>query len=262
LRARDYDPEIAANESMLYRVQRAGFQTLVLTVDTATLANRENNIRAGFSTPLRPSLRLAWQGISHPRWTIGTFLRTLAVHGVPHFENSYADRGAPIISSNIMRDFGRRDHLNWVHLERIRARWQGKLIVKGVIHPDDALRAHEVGADGLIVSNHGGRQLDGTMSPLSALPEIVALVGDKTAVMVDGGFRRGSDVIKAIALGARFVFVGRPFLYAAVAAGGPGILKAIDILKSEIHQNMALLGAVALDDIDDRFVVRRDRLQA
>ncbi|MFK0274071.1 alpha-hydroxy-acid oxidizing protein [Ensifer sp. NPDC090286] len=246
-------------DALVDRVQQAGFRTLVLTVDTATLANRENNIRAGFSTPLRPSLRLAWQGITHPRWTIGTFLRTLATHGVPHFENSYATRGAPIISSNVMRDFGRRDHLNWVHLERIRARWPGKLVVKGVLHPDDAFRAHEVGADGLIVSNHGGRQLDGTMSPLSALPEIVARVGNKTAIMVDGGFRRGTDVIKARALGARFVFVGRPFLYAAVAAGGSGILKAIDILKSEIHQDMALLGAVSLDDIDDGFVVRRDR---
>ncbi len=88
-------------DALVDRVQRAGFQTLVLTVDTATLANRENNVRAGFSTPLRPSLRLAWHGISHPRWTIGTFLRTLVTQGVPHFENSYADRGAPIISSNI-----------------------------------------------------------------------------------------------------------------------------------------------------------------
>ncbi|SDA93784.1 L-lactate dehydrogenase (cytochrome) [Sinorhizobium sp. NFACC03] len=226
-------------DALIDRVQGAGFRTLVLTVDTATLANRENNIRAGFSTPLRPSLRLAWQGATHPRWTIGTFLRTLATHGVPHFENSYATRGAPIISSNIMRDFGRRDHLNWVHLERIRSRWPGKLVVKGVLHPDDASRVHDVGADGLIVSNHGGRQLDGTMSPLSALPEIVARVGDKTSVMIDGGFRRGTDVMKALALGARFVFVGRPFLYAAVAAGGPGVLKAIDILKSEVHQNMA-----------------------
>ena len=109
------------------------------------------------------------------------------------------------------------------------------------------------------MSNHGGRQLDGTMSPLSALPAIVARVGNKTAVMIDGGFRRGTHVIKAIALGARFVFVGRPFLYAAVASGSPGILKAIDILKTEIHQNMALLGAVALDDIDGSFVVCRDR---
>lgn len=247
-------------DALVDRVQRAGFQTLVLTVDTATLANRENNIRAGFSTPLRPSLRLAWQGISHPRWTIGTFLRTLVTQGVPHFENSYADRGAPIISSNIMRDFGRRDHLNWDHLERIRARWPGKLVVKGVLHPDDASRVHDVGADGLIVSNHGGRQLDGTMSPLSALPEIVARIGNKTTVMVDGGFRRGTDIIKALALGARFVFVGRPFLYAAVVAGSPAIRKAIDILKSEIHQDMALLGAVAIDDIDGCFVVRRDRL--
>ena len=244
-------------DALIQRVQKAGFQTMVLTVDTAALANRENNIRAGFSTPLRPSAGLLWEGITHPRWTIGTFLRTLVLHGIPHFENSYATRGAPIISSNVLRDFGRKDHLNWTHLERIRQRWPGKLIVKGVMHPEDAARAHSAGVDGLIVSNHGGRQLDGTMSPLSALPEIVDRVGGKTTVMVDGGFRRGTDVIKALALGARFVFVGRPFLYAAALAGLPGVLKAADILKTELHRNMALLGLTTIDEITGACIVRR-----
>jgi len=244
-------------DALVERAERAGFPTLVLTVDTAILANRENNVRAGFSTPLRPSLGLAWQGITHPRWTVGTFLRTLALHGVPHFENSYATRGAPIISPSVMRDFGRRDHLNWVHLERIRKRWPRTLVVKGIMHPDDALRAHELGADGVIVSNHGGRQLDGTMSPLSALPGIVERVGDRTTVMIDGGFRRGTDVIKALALGARFVFVGRPFLYAATVAGSHGAQRAAEILQSEIHRNMALLGVSAVGDIQRDHVVRR-----
>ncbi|RFB83747.1 alpha-hydroxy-acid oxidizing enzyme [Rhizobium leguminosarum bv. trifolii] len=236
-------------DALVDRVAAAGFNTLLLTVDTATLPNRENNIRAGFSTPLRPSLALAWQGVSHPQWTIGTFLRTIARHGIPHFENSYATRGAPIIASNVTRDFGRRDHLNWSHLERIRNRWSGKLIVKGILHPDDAARAAETGADGVIVSNHGGRQLDGAISPLAALPEIVERLGDRIPVMIDGGFRRGTDIIKALALGARFVFVGRPFLYAAAVAGLPGVLRAADILKAELHSNMALLGVTTIEQV-------------
>lgn len=125
-------------DALVDRVAAAGFRTLVLTVDTAALANRENNIRAGFSTPLKPSLALASQWITHPRWTVGTFLRTLLKYGVPHFENSYATLGAPIVSSNVMRDFGRKEHLNWTHLERIRNRWAGRLVVKGILHPDDA----------------------------------------------------------------------------------------------------------------------------
>ncbi|OWV78684.1 2-hydroxy-acid oxidase [Rhizobium sp. N122] len=236
-------------DALVDRVAAAGFNTLLLTVDTATLPNRENNIRAGFSTPLRPSLALAWQGVSHPQWTIGTFLRTIARHGIPHFENSYATRGAPIIASNVTRDFGRRDHLNWSHLERIRNRWSGKLIVKGILHSDDAARAAETGADGVIVSNHGGRQLDGAISPLAALPEIVERLGDRIPVMIDGGFRRGTDIIKALALGARFVFVGRPFLYAAAVAGLPGVLRAADILKAELHSNMALLGVTTMEQV-------------
>lgn len=243
-------------DALIDRAGAAGLRTLLLTVDTATLPNRENNVRAGFSTPLRPGLRLAWQGISHPRWTTGTLLRTIVRHGIPHFENSYATRGAPIISSNVARDFGRRDHLNWSHLERIRNRWSGKLVVKGIMHPDDAARAVDTGVDGVIVSNHGGRQLDGTASPLQVLPEIASRVGDSVAVMVDGGFRRGTDIMKALALGACFVFVGRPFLYAAAVAGLPGVLKAADILKTELHSNMALLGVTKVGDISADYITR------
>jgi L-lactate dehydrogenase (cytochrome) len=236
-------------DALVERVIAAGFKTLLLTVDTATLANRENNIRAGFSTPLKPTLGLLWQGMSHPAWTLGTFMKTIARHGIPHFENSYATRGAPIVSSTIARDFGKRDHLDWTHLRRIRQRFPGKLIVKGILHADDAARAVATGADGIIVSNHGGRQLDGAIAPLDALPEIIARVGDKTPVMLDGGIRRGTDILKAMALGARFVFLGRPFLYAASVAGEAGVAKAIDILKSELMRDMALLGACKVHEL-------------
>ena len=236
-------------DALVDRVAAAGFETLLLTVDTAVLANRENNVRSGFSTPLRPSFRLAWDGLTRPCWSFGTFARTLVRHGVPHFENSYATRGAPIMSSSVMRDFGKRDHLNWSHFTRIRERWRGALVIKGILNPKDAVMAVERGADGIIVSNHGGRQLDGAVAPLAILPEIVDAVGDRTTVMLDGGIRRGSDIIKALALGAKFTFVGRPFLYAAAIAGAAGVEKAVEILSGELNRNMALLGVNRLCDI-------------
>ncbi|MEJ8813361.1 alpha-hydroxy acid oxidase [Variovorax ureilyticus] len=229
---------------LLDRVERAGFGTLVVTVDTPVSGNRENNIRAGFSTPLRPSLRLALEGITHPGWLCKTALRTLLLHGMPHFENSQAARGAPILSSSVMRDFGARDHLNWAHFGLIRERWKGRLVVKGILDPRDALLAREQGADGIILSNHGGRQLDGAASPMRMLPKVALALGDGDyPVMIDSGFRRGNDVLLALALGAKFVFVGRPFNYAGAVAGEAGVRHAIDILASEIMRNMALIGA-------------------
>ena len=220
----------------------------MLTVDVAVLSNRENTVRAGFSLPLRPSVRLAWDGISHPRWLVGTALRTLVLHGMPHFENSYAERGAPILSRNIERDFAKRDHLNWEHLEQIRRQWKGRLVVKGIMSPDDARIARESGVDGIVVSNHGGRQLDGTVSPLRVLSAIAAVAGGMT-VMMDSGVRRGTDVLKAIALGAKFVFVGRPFNYAASVGGEAGVLHAAEILRSEVYRNMALAGVRSLAEL-------------
>ena len=227
---------------LLDRVEAAGYQTLVVTADVPVSGNRENNIRAGFSTPLRPGASLLWDGLTHPAWSLGTFLRTWVQHGMPHFENSQATRGAPILARNAMRDFGARDHLHWEHLALIRRRWKGTLIVKGLMHAGDALTASEYGADGIIISNHGGRQLDGTVSPLRALPGIVDAVGSRIPVMMDSGIRRGNDVLKALALGAKFVFVGRPFNYAASVAGEPGVRHAMALLRDEIHRNMALLG--------------------
>jgi L-lactate dehydrogenase (cytochrome) len=247
--------EPARIEALLDRVARAGYQTLVVTADTPVSGNRENHVRVGFSSPLRPSLGLAWQGITHPRWLIGTALRTLVKHGMPHFENSQATRGAPILARNVVRDFGARDGLNWEHLRLIRAQWHGTLIVKGLMSVDDARRARDCGAQGIIVSNHGGRQLDGAVSPLHLLPDIVAAMGE-LPVMMDSGIRRGNDVLKALALGARFVFVGRPFNYASAIAGEAGVRHAIKLLTQEILRNMALLGINHLDEVRDGRVVR------
>ncbi|CUI88950.1 (S)-mandelate dehydrogenase [Achromobacter xylosoxidans] len=241
--------------ALIDRVAAAGVDTLVLTVDTPVAANRENNVRAGFSTPLRPSVGLAWQGVTHPRWLIGTFLRTLARHGMPHFENNYATRGAPILSGNVLRDFSDRGHLNWQHVAAIRKTWRGRMVLKGILHPDDARAARAHGMDAVIVSNHGGRQLDGSVSPLHALPAIVDAAGGMD-VMLDSGVRRGTDALKAMALGARCVFVGRPFNYAATVAGQRGVAHAIALIVEEIRRNMGLLGIVDLREVNQSLLQR------
>jgi len=236
-------------DALIERVERAGVQTLVITVDSAVLANRENNIRAGFSTPLKPSMRLAWEGMTHPRWLFGTFLRTLALRGMPHFENSSATRGAPILSANAVRDFGAKDHLAWEHIAQIRRKWPRQLVVKGIMHPDDARLAREHGAQGVILSNHGGRQLDGTVSPLRVLQQARVAVGPDYPLMLDSGIRRGTDVLKALALGASFVWVGRPFNYAAAVGGEAGVLHAIRILAAEVQRDLGLLGLLTPEDL-------------
>jgi L-lactate dehydrogenase (cytochrome) len=236
-------------DALIERISRAKVKTLVLTVDTPVAANRENNVRAGFSTPLRPSASLAWQGITHPRWLCSTFLRTIFKHGMPHFENNYATRGAPIMSRNVLRDFSDRGHLSWSHVQKIRSRWKGTMVIKGILHAQDAIKAKEVGFDGLIVSNHGGRQLDGSIAPLLALPEIVDAVGDMT-VMLDSGIRRGSDVLKAVALGAKAVFIGRPFNYAACVGGEEGVSHAFKLIQEEVSRNMGMLGVTKLSSLN------------
>jgi L-lactate dehydrogenase (cytochrome) len=241
--------------ALIDRAGAAGFKTLVITVDVPILSSRENNVRAGFSTPLRPSLRLAWDGLIRPRWLFGTFLRTLLNHGIPHFENSFAERGAPIIARNIDRDFSKRDHLNWTHLATIRKRWPGRLLIKGVMTAEDARLGVDHGVEGLIVSNHGGRQLDHTVSPLRVLPSIKANAGG-VPVMVDSGIRRGTDVLKALALGADFVFVGRPFNYAASIAGLEGVKHAFALLQGEVNRGMGQLGITRLAELGPQHLFR------
>jgi L-lactate dehydrogenase (cytochrome) len=233
----------AAIKTMVDRVARAGFDTLVLTVDVPVGANRENNVRSGFNRPLRPTLRLAWDSALRPRWLCGMFLRTLILHGMPHFENT--GTRAPLITSTAERYTGPRDKLSWPHVELMRKIWKGRLVLKGVLDPRDARMARESGVDGVIVSNHGGRQLDGAMAPLQALPAVAEEARGIT-VMMDSGIRRGTDLLKALALGAQFVFVGRPFLYAAAIAGDDGVRHAIKLLREEVDRDMALLGITAL----------------
>jgi L-lactate dehydrogenase (cytochrome) len=236
--------------ALVDRVERAGFDTLLLTVDVAVSANRENNVRAGFSTPLRPNLRLAFDGLIRPRWLLGTAARTLLRHGMPHFENSYATRGVPILARNVLRDFGARDHLDWSHLELIRRRWKGSLVVKGIMHKDDARRARETGADGIIVSNHGGRQVDGAIAALDALTAIVDAVGGELAILFDSGIRSGVDVVKALALGADAVLLGRPYLWGLALEGRSGVETVLRMLLAELDLTMVLTGHMSVAELD------------
>lgn len=245
--------------SMVDRVAAAGVQTLVVTADTPVPGNRENNIRSGFSMPLRITPRVVFDAALHPRWLLGTIARTFLKDGVPHFENMDAERGPPMMSQNFVRNMNNRDQLAWRHIKDIRQRWSGKLVVKGLLSAADARKAREIGADGIIVSNHGGRQLDYAMAPMAALPEIVADAGGMI-VMLDGGIRRGTDVLKALALGADFVFLGRPFLYASAIGGEAGVVHAVRLLAEEIDRDMALLGLRDLSEASPEIIRPRRRI--
>jgi L-lactate dehydrogenase (cytochrome) len=231
---------------LVNRVAEAGFDTLVLTVDVPVGANRENNARSGFSRPLRPSWPLAWQCAIHPRWFFGMMVKTLLADGMPHFENM--GHRTALITRKGERDRTRRDQMSWAQVELMRRMWKGKFVLKGVLSKEDARIARESGVDGVIVSNHGGRQLDSSAAPLRVLPGIVDEAGDMT-VMMDSGVRRGTDVLKALALGAKFVFIGRPFLYAAAIGGEAGVRHAIRLLQEEVDRDMALIGISNLTDM-------------
>jgi len=245
------DPSIIT--PLVERAQRAGFETLVLTVDVQVASNRENNFRSGYSSPLKPSLRLAWDGMIRPRWLFGTFLRTIKNHGMPHLENMGFDR-IPILSGSTERPRLARDGLNWEHVELMRRLWKGKFVLKGVLAPADVRIARESSVDELMISNHGGRQLDGTVAPVRMLPAVKAEAGDM-AIMMDSGIRRGTDVLKALALGADFVFIGRPFLYAASIAGEPGVRHCVKLMREEIDRDMAMLGISSLDQMTKELLI-------
>jgi isopentenyl diphosphate isomerase/L-lactate dehydrogenase-like FMN-dependent dehydrogenase len=216
--------------ALLARVRAAGSEVIVLTVDVPVGGNREYNLRNGFTMPMRLGLRTVFDGLMHPRWLASVYLGR---------------------SWDELRNWAeRRDTQTWEHLAWLRAAWRGKLLLKGILRADDARRAVLHGVDGVIVSNHGGRQLDGAPAALEALPAIAAAVGGHAAVLLDGGVCRGSDVVKALALGAEMVLVGRAALYGAAAAGEAGARRALDILRSEVDRVLALVGCNSVVELD------------
>lgn len=239
------DADRASIDALAGRVRAAGIRTFVVTVDVPVPGNRAATYRRGFEYPMRPGPRIALDALSHPRWLAGTFLRTLRKSGLPHIENYGTGRGIPIISARAPKRRHVRDALDWDDVKWLRDRWEGRLILKGILAPEDARRAAETGIDGIVVSNHGGRMLDTAVPPIRVLPAIAAEKGDM-AILYDSGVRRGVDVVKALALGADFVFVGRPFLYAAALGQEAGIAHAIGLLAAEVDRTVALLGCTDL----------------
>lgn len=235
-------------DRLISRVAAAGYRTLVVTADTPVLGNREHNTRSGFSMPIRVTPKVAWQSATHPRWLLGVVAKTFLRHGAPHFENTDAERGPPMMSQGSVRNTNARDKLSWANLQAIRRQWRGNLLVKGLLSPADVAIARECGADGVILSSHGGRQLDHAVAPLDVLPEIADRKG-AMKLIVDSGIRRGTDVLKALALGGDFVLLGRPFLYAASLGGAECVQHAMRILQEEILRDMALIGVNRLSEL-------------
>ncbi len=235
------------SEDMIRRAREAGLATLVLTVDVPITSKRERNLRNGFIRPYKLKPSVALEALRHPAW-IADYLRH---GGMPYFENwvPYAKKGA---SAGEVADYLATQTPSiqtWQDLETYRRLWPRKLVVKGIMHIDDARRAAEMGVDGIMVSNHGGRQLDRAPSPLEVLLPIAQAVGSKLSVMFDSGIRRGSDIVIARCLGARFVFVGRATLYGCAAGGIKGAQRAIDILRDEIDRVMAQIGCPSFDQL-------------
>jgi len=242
---------------LLERVAAAGFKTLVITVDVPVPGNREVDKQNGFNVPLKLTPKILWDGISHPSWLIGTALKTVLRRGLPHLENYRAVRGPSVLARADLKGGGAVDRMGWPEIHLVRSLWKGKLVLKGILSAADAKRARDCGVDGVIVSNHGGRQLDGAVAPLHVLPAIKSAIPD-LPVMLDGGVRRGTDVIKALALGADFVFVGRPFLYAASIGGTGGVARAIALMAEELKRNMSLVGISRVSELNADFVMPTD----
>lgn len=243
----------AINEDLVRRARDLDLSTLVVTVDVPVNSNRERNRRNGFSRPLKMTPAIVLEALGHPAWLIG-FLKS---GGIPLMQNwaPYAPKGASAGEvADLYGTLTPAPMVTWSTLERIRSMWPGKLVVKGILHPEDAVRALQIGAQAIIVSNHGGRQLDYLPSPLDALPDIRAAVGDGVELILDSGVRRGSDVVMAMCLGAKFVLFGRPALYGTAAGGVAGAKRAFEIMRREIDIVMAQIGCSNLAQLGPHYL--------
>jgi isopentenyl diphosphate isomerase/L-lactate dehydrogenase-like FMN-dependent dehydrogenase len=245
---------------LVERAERAGFEALILTVDTIVSPNREYNARNGFNLPFHPTPRAIIDMVSHPRWLTGVLTRYLTTTGMPRYENLPEKFRSKITADPSQKEITRQDTMTWDDVRKLRALWPRVLMVKGIMRADEAVRAVEYGADAVIVSNHGGRNLDSAMASIDALPEIVEAVGDRATVILDSGVRRGSDIAKALALGAKAVLVGRATLYGTAVAGEAGALHALTMLRGELDKVMAYTACNTVDELGPDILYRpRDR---
>jgi L-lactate dehydrogenase (cytochrome)/(S)-mandelate dehydrogenase len=235
-------PDRSLSHKLVERARAAGYEALVVTVDGVVPGNREYNLRNGFTIPFTFTRGNITDVLLHPRWLFGVLVRYLLTTGMPRYQNYPTDVRYRITAGPMGRSSMRNDSINWDDLRALRKLWPHRLLVKGLLHPQDAVTAADCGADGVIVSNHGGRNLDTAISPIEVLPEVVDAVGRRVAVLVDSGFRRGTDVVKALAMGAHAVMIGRSTLYGVAAGGEEGARRAIALFRGEIDRVIALLG--------------------
>jgi isopentenyl diphosphate isomerase/L-lactate dehydrogenase-like FMN-dependent dehydrogenase len=247
--------DVRLSHMLVERAKNAGFEALVVTVDGPVNTNREYNIRNGYTVPFRYNRRNTAAVLARPGWLFGVIVKYLLTTGMPRRENYPTELKERFTHVSSAERKTKNDSLSWNDLSVLRDMWPGKLIVKGILTPQDAERAIAHGADGIVVSNHGGRNFDSSMAPIEALPAIVDAVGARTTVIVDSSFRRGSDVVKALAIGAKLVMIGRPTLWGTTVAGEAGAARAIQFYREEISRTIAYLGCRNISELN------RDLLQ-
>jgi (S)-mandelate dehydrogenase len=255
-------------DALIGRARDCGVGALVLTVDVPVHPKRERNWRNGFATvrngtiaealKLKPSILL--EAMTHPQWVVD-YVRHGGAPTLGNWAPHTAEGAGKVEAIRLGRTQTPAAAQTWRDLERYRRLFPRPLVVKGILNPADAVRAAEIGVDGIIVSNHGGRQLDQAPASLDALPAVKAAVGDKVTVMLDSGIRRGADILIARCLGAQFAFFGRPTLYGAVVGGMPGVKKAISIFREEVDLVMGQIGCPSLDQLGPDFLWREDWAQ-
>ena len=242
-----------AAEAAIERARKAGFSALVITVDTAVAGMRERDPRNGMTELLAGSIfskiPFVPQIVAHPGWLLSFLLDG----GVPKLENICIPGQGPMPLIDVTASLG-RSAVTWNDLRWIRESWPGPIVIKGILIADDARRSVDEGAAAVVVSNHGGRQLDSVSPTIKALPEVVSAVGSQIEVLMDGGVRRGSDIVKALCLGARAVLVGRAYAYGLAAAGQAGVERAIQILRNDVERTLRLLGCPSVQDLGPEYV--------
>jgi len=248
-------PDRALSHQLVARARDAGYEALVFTVDTPVAPGREYNLRNGFTIPFKFTRRNVVDVLTHPRWLLGVLTRYMVTTGMPRYQNFPAHTQTRITALPMGRSTASNDSISWDDVRQLRKLWPGKLIVKGVQHPQDAVMAADCGADAIVLSNHGGRVLDSTTAPILVLPQVVDAVGKRITVIVDSGFRRGGDVVKALALGADAVMLGRAPLHGTASAGERGALRALQIFRDEIDRVLALIGCPSVADLNPDYVV-------
>ena len=234
------------NKAMLEAAKASGVDVMMLTVDTITAGNRERDLRTGFSMPLKLTLAGAYQFAIKPRWAINYL--THAKFSLPQIEDFVDMTGGALSVSQYLNEM-LDPSMDWDDVAEMVKLWDGQFCLKGIMSVEDAKRAVDIGCSGIVISNHGGRQLDGSRSPFDQLAEIVNAVGDKIDVVMDSGIQRGSHVLKALSLGAKAVGGGRFYLYALAAAGQPGVERALDLMRIEIERDMRLRGVKSLSEL-------------